>query len=67
MVSTSNTSKGHPTDDAEYRRAFAALVENHADAIVVGQEVVNVTNCKLIVDLVQENGPSADLPIQGVR
>jgi putative ABC transport system substrate-binding protein len=54
----------HPIDDAEYRRVFAALVENHADAIVVGQEAVNITNRKLIVDLAQENRLPAIYPLK---
>ena len=54
----------HPIDDAEYRRVFAALVENHADAIVVGREPVNVTNRKLIVDLAQENRLPAIYPLK---
>ena len=45
----------HPIDEAEYRRVFAALVEDRADAIVVTQELENITNRKLIADLAEKN------------
>ena len=54
----------HPIDEAEYRRVFAALVESHADAVLVGQEAVNITNRKLIVDLAQENRLPAIYPLK---
>jgi hypothetical protein len=53
-----------PIDDAEYRRVFAAVVENDADVIVVGQKAVNITNRKLIVDLAQENRLPAIYPLK---
>ena len=43
----------HPIDEAEYRRVFAALIQDRADAIVVSEEAVNITNSKLIVELAE--------------
>jgi putative tryptophan/tyrosine transport system substrate-binding protein len=45
----------HPIDEAEYRRVFAVLAQDRADAIWVGDEVENITNRKLIVELAEEN------------
>jgi putative tryptophan/tyrosine transport system substrate-binding protein len=45
----------HPIDETEYRRVFAALVEDRADAIVVTQELENITNRKLIAELAEKN------------
>ena len=44
-----------PIDGAEYRRVFAALVQERADAILVNEEVENITNRNLIVELADEN------------
>jgi putative ABC transport system substrate-binding protein len=41
----------NPADDAEYRRVFAALAEDGADAVLVNESTENVTNLKLIVEL----------------
>jgi putative ABC transport system substrate-binding protein len=40
----------HPIDGAEYRRVFAALIEDRAEAIFVDEEVENITNRKLIAE-----------------
>jgi putative ABC transport system substrate-binding protein len=45
----------HPTSEAEYRRVFAATVEDRADALLVNQEPENVTNLKLIVELAEKH------------
>ena len=44
-----------PIDEAEYRRAFAALIQDRADAIVVSEEPVNITNRKLIAELAEKS------------
>ena len=43
-----------PADEAEYRRVFAALAQDGAGAIVVGDEEENMANLKLIVDLAEK-------------
>jgi putative ABC transport system substrate-binding protein len=44
----------HPADEAEYRRVFAALAQDGAGAIVVGNEEENIANHKLVVDLAEK-------------
>ena len=45
----------NPTDEAEYRRIFAALAQERAEAIMVDDEEDNITNLKLIVELAEKN------------
>ena len=40
-----------PTDEQEYRRVFAALAQEGADGLLVGDESENVTHRKLIAEL----------------
>ncbi len=40
-----------PVDEAEYRRVFAAMSQEGADAVIVGEEGENNTNFRLIVEL----------------
>jgi putative ABC transport system substrate-binding protein len=44
----------HPTDEAEYRRVFAALAQERAEAIMVSDEEDNIKNLKLIVELAEK-------------
>jgi putative ABC transport system substrate-binding protein len=39
----------------EYRRVFEAMVEEHADALYVGEEGENIANRRLIVELADKN------------
>jgi putative ABC transport system substrate-binding protein len=39
----------------EYRRVFAAIMQEHADALFVGPEGENVANRRLIVELAEQN------------
>jgi putative ABC transport system substrate-binding protein len=43
-----------PIDEAEYRRVFAALAQDGAQGVIVGDEPENVTNRRLIVELVEK-------------
>jgi putative ABC transport system substrate-binding protein len=45
----------YPVDETEYRRVFAALVNDQADAIIVSEDLENITNRKLIVELAEKN------------
>ena len=54
----------HPIDETEYRRVFAVLAQDRADAIWVGDEVENITNRKLIVELAEENSLPAMYPLK---
>jgi len=45
----------YPVDETEYRRVFAALVKDQADAIIVSEDLENLTNRKLIADLADKN------------
>jgi putative ABC transport system substrate-binding protein len=45
----------HPVDELEYRRVFTALVEDRADAVIVSDDAINITNRKLIVELAEKN------------
>jgi putative ABC transport system substrate-binding protein len=44
----------HPIDEAEYRRAFAGLAQDRADAVLVNDEPENITNLKLVVELAEK-------------
>jgi putative tryptophan/tyrosine transport system substrate-binding protein len=52
----------HPTDEAEYRRVFAALAQERAEAIMVSDEEDNIKNLKLIVELAEKNRLPAIYP-----
>jgi len=52
----------HPVDEAEYRRVFAALAQDHAEGIVVVDEPENVVNQKLIIELAEKNRLPAIYP-----
>jgi putative ABC transport system substrate-binding protein len=54
----------HPIDEAEYRRVFAALLNGRADAIIVVQDLDNITNRKMIVDLAEKNRLPAIYPFK---
>jgi putative ABC transport system substrate-binding protein len=54
----------HPTDEAEYRRVFAALAQDGAQGIVVNDEEVHVVNLKLIVELVEKTRLPAIYPFK---
>jgi len=57
---------GPPLDDpiqpAEYRRVVAAMVEQHADALIVGDISNNLTHRQVIVDLADANRLPAIYP-----
>jgi putative ABC transport system substrate-binding protein len=55
----------YPIDEAEYRRVFAALIQDHAEGIVVSAEDVNVSNVKLIVELTEKSRLPAIYPFNG--
>jgi putative tryptophan/tyrosine transport system substrate-binding protein len=55
----------YPIDEAEYRRVFAALIQDRAEGIVVSAEDVNVTNVKLIVELTEKSRLPAIYPYNG--
>jgi putative ABC transport system substrate-binding protein len=52
----------HPTDEAEYRRVFAGLVQDGAEGVMVGSEDEQVANLKLIVELVEKSRLPAIYP-----
>ena len=52
----------NPTDGAEYRRIFAALAQERAEAIMVDDEEENIKNLKLIVELAEKNRLPAIYP-----
>jgi putative tryptophan/tyrosine transport system substrate-binding protein len=51
-----------PVDEAEYRRVFAGLVQDHAEGIVVIDETSNLDNQKLIVELAEKSRLPAIYP-----
>jgi putative ABC transport system substrate-binding protein len=53
-----------PINEAEYRRVFAALVEDAAEGIVVTDETENQVNHKLIVELAEKNRLPAIYPFK---
>jgi putative ABC transport system substrate-binding protein len=54
----------YPIDEAEYRRVFAALVQDRAEGVVVSAEDVNVFNVKLIVELTEKSRLPAIYPVK---
>ena len=54
----------HPIDEAEYRRAFAVLIQDRAEGILVTDEDVHVTNVKLIVELAEKSRLPAIYPFK---
>jgi putative tryptophan/tyrosine transport system substrate-binding protein len=44
----------HPANEAEFRRVFAALAQDHAEAVLVNDEEENIANFKLIVELAEK-------------
>ena len=54
----------HPIDEAEYRRVFAALIQDRAEGILVTDEDVHVTNVKLIVELAEKSRLPAIYPFK---
>jgi putative tryptophan/tyrosine transport system substrate-binding protein len=55
----------YPIDEAEYRRVFAALVQDRAEGLLVSAEDVNVSNVKLILDLTEKSRLPAIYPFNG--
>jgi putative tryptophan/tyrosine transport system substrate-binding protein len=51
-----------PVDEAEYRRVFTGLVQDHAEGIVVVDETSNLDNQKLIVELAEKSRLPAIYP-----
>jgi putative tryptophan/tyrosine transport system substrate-binding protein len=51
-----------PIGEAEYRRVFAALAQDGAQGVIVGDESENVTNHRLIVELAEKGGLPAIYP-----
>jgi putative tryptophan/tyrosine transport system substrate-binding protein len=51
-----------PIDDAEYRRVFVALMQDHADGFMVSDDFENYANCKVIVELAEKNRLPAIYP-----
>jgi putative tryptophan/tyrosine transport system substrate-binding protein len=54
----------YPIDEAEYRRVFAALVQDRAEGVVVSAEDVNVFNVTLIVELTAKSRLPAVYPVK---
>jgi putative tryptophan/tyrosine transport system substrate-binding protein len=54
----------YPIDEAEYRRVFAALVQDRAEGVVVSAEDVNVFNVTLIVELTAKSWLPAVYPVK---
>jgi putative ABC transport system substrate-binding protein len=52
----------HPFDEAEYRRVFAALAQEGAQGLIVGDDPPNVINIRLIVELVEKGRLPAIYP-----
>jgi hypothetical protein len=61
-ITTVGGTLDYPLDEAEYRRAFTALVKNRADAVII--DVENLTNRKLIVELAETNRLPAIYPLK---
>jgi putative tryptophan/tyrosine transport system substrate-binding protein len=55
-VSLLDSQLASPFDETAYRRAFATMVQEHAEAVYVGNQVENWTSRRLIVDLAQQHG-----------
>jgi putative ABC transport system substrate-binding protein len=54
----------HPIDEDGYRRVFAALAQDRAEAIMVHDGEENVANLKLIVELAEKTRLSAIYPFK---
>ena len=54
----------HPIDEDEYRRVFAALAQDRAEAITVTEENENLANFKLIIELAEKNRLPAMYPFK---
>jgi putative tryptophan/tyrosine transport system substrate-binding protein len=52
----------YPIDDAEYRRVFVALTQDHADGLMVSDDFENFANRKVIVELAEKNRLPAIYP-----
>jgi putative tryptophan/tyrosine transport system substrate-binding protein len=55
-----------PANEAEYRRVFAALSQNGAEGIAVGDEVENMENQKLIIELAEKSRLPAIYPFKEI-
>jgi putative ABC transport system substrate-binding protein len=53
-----------PADEAEYRRVFAATVQDGAAGITVDEEEINIAHLKLIVELAEQNRLPAIYPFK---
>jgi ABC-type uncharacterized transport system substrate-binding protein len=51
--------------EAEYRRVFEAMVQEHADALYVGSDPENTPNRRLIVELAEKNRLPTIYPFRG--
>jgi putative tryptophan/tyrosine transport system substrate-binding protein len=51
--------------EAEYRRAFEAMTQGHAHAIIISDQVENYAHRRLIVDLAKDNRLPAVYPWRG--
>jgi putative tryptophan/tyrosine transport system substrate-binding protein len=54
-----------PIDEAAYRRAFAAMAQEGADALFVGSEAENDANLRIIVDLADKSRLPAVYSLRG--
>jgi ABC-type uncharacterized transport system substrate-binding protein len=54
-----------PFEEAEFRRAFAAMVGERANALIVNDQSENLANRRLIVDLAAQAGLPAIYPYSG--
>jgi putative ABC transport system substrate-binding protein len=52
----------HPINEAEYRRVFVALSQDHADGFMVHDDAENFSNHKVIVELAAKNRLPAIYP-----
>ena len=52
----------HPVDEDGYRRVFATLTRERAEAVLVNDEEENIANLKLIIDLAEKTGLPAIYP-----
>src|SRR6516164_3631498 len=53
-----------PIQGEEYRRAVAAMAQEHVDAVIIGDQTENVTYRQLIVDLVRDAKLPAIFPFR---
>jgi putative ABC transport system substrate-binding protein len=53
-----------PIQGEEYRRAFAAMTQEHVDAVIIGDQTENITYRQLIVDLVRDAKLPAIFPFR---